>query len=156
MDKLAGTIHRSQDPDLAASAGQIVRQRESRASQQGEHESKECRELLDASLKFRCSQVRHVQTNHDLRCLAKPPTGRRARDSEVHSDGHVPGALDESSKPVVVALLRAGRGRRPGIAMPTRCDNATAHALFGGRQLFAVLCGIVRYCCRADAGGVHA
>jgi hypothetical protein len=48
--KLAGPIHRSQDPDLDASVGQtLVRQRKSRASQQGERESKECRELLDAS-----------------------------------------------------------------------------------------------------------
>ena len=45
--------------------------------------------------------------DHDLRCLAEPPTGRRARDSEVRGDGHVPGALDEISKPVVVALLKA-------------------------------------------------
>jgi hypothetical protein len=59
--KLAGTIHRSQDPDLDASVGQPrVHQRKSRASQQSERESKECCELLDASaelqhflLKFR-------------------------------------------------------------------------------------------------------
>ena len=42
---------------------------------------------------------------------AKPPARRRARDSEVGGDGHVPGALDETPKPVIVALLRAGRGR---------------------------------------------
>ena len=42
---------------------------------------------------------------------AEPPTGRRARDPESRGDGHVPGALDEIPKPVVVALLRAGRVR---------------------------------------------
>ncbi len=36
------------------------------------------------------------------------PFGRRARDAEVRGDGHVPGALDEIPKSVVVALLRAG------------------------------------------------
>ena len=43
--------------------------------------------------------------------LAEPPAGRRVTDSEVCGDGHVPGALDEIPKPVVVALLHAGRGR---------------------------------------------
>ena len=38
---------------------------------------------------------------------AQPPTRRRARDSEVRGDGHVPRALDALPKPVVVALLRA-------------------------------------------------
>jgi hypothetical protein len=37
-----------------------------------------------------------------------PPTRRRARDSEVPGDGHVPGALDEMPKPVVVALAAGG------------------------------------------------
>ena len=99
---------RRKDPDLDACVGQtLVRQRESRASQQGEGESKECRELLDASperqdflLKFRGPQVRHVEANHDLRCFAKPHTACRARDTEIRRDGHVPGALDEISKPV--------------------------------------------------------
>ena len=56
-------------------------------------------------------QVRHVQANDDRRCLPEPPTGRRARDPEIRGDGHVPSALDEMPKPVVVALLRASRGR---------------------------------------------
>ena len=119
MAHTRGPIHRSQDPDLDASVRQaLVRQRESRASQQGQRESKECRELLDASperqdfmLKFRGPQVRHVQAHHDLLWPATPPTGRRARDAEIRRDGHVPGALDEISKPMVVALLTAGRGR---------------------------------------------
>jgi hypothetical protein len=83
-----------------------------RASQQGERESKEGAERLDASpelqdflLKFRCPAIRHVQGHHDIRCLSNPPTGRRARDTKIRRDGHVPGALDEISKPVVVALL---------------------------------------------------
>jgi hypothetical protein len=40
----------------------------------------------------------------------QPATRRRARDSEVRGDGHVPGSLDKISKAVVVAL-RAGRSR---------------------------------------------
>jgi len=57
------------------------------------------------------SEVDYIQTDHDRRRRAKPPTRRRARDSEVVGDGHVAGALDEVPKPVVVALLQAGRGR---------------------------------------------
>ena len=41
------------------------------------------------------------------RCLAEPPTGRRARNPEVRGDGRVPRALHEIPKPVVVALLKA-------------------------------------------------
>ena len=114
-----GTIHGSQNPHLGASVGQtLVRQRESRASTQDEGEPKQCRELPHASpefqdflLEFRCPQVGHVQAYHDLRCLAEPPTGRRARDPEIRGDGQVPGALDEVPKPTVVTLLQAPRGR---------------------------------------------
>ena len=117
--KLARPIHGAQDPDLGASVGQtLVRQREPRASKQSQCEPKQCRELLHASPElqdflpeFRFLQVRHVQAHHDLRCLVEPPTGRRARDSEIRGDSHVPGALDEIPKPVVVALLKAPRGR---------------------------------------------
>ena len=125
-----GTIHGSQDPDLGASVRQtLVRQRESRASKQGEGEPKEGSELLHASselqdfvLEFRRPQVRHVQAHHDLRCLAESPTGRRARDSEVRGNGHVSCALDEIPKPVVVALLRAPRyfSRRVSVWSPRR------------------------------------
>jgi hypothetical protein len=119
MNRRTGPIHGSQDPDLGASVGQtLVRQRESRASTQGESEPKQCRELLHASLElqgflleFRCPQIRHVQAHHDLRCPAEPPAGRRARDPEIPGDGPVSGALDEIPKPVVVALLQAPRGR---------------------------------------------
>ncbi len=118
-NKRTGAIHSAQDPDLGASVGQtLVRQRESRASKEGEGEPKQGRELLHASpelqdflLEFRCPHVRHVQAHHDLRDLAEPPTGRRARDAEIRGDGHIPGAVDEIPKPVVVALLRASGGR---------------------------------------------
>jgi hypothetical protein len=111
--KLAGPIHRSQDRELDGSIRQtFVCQRESRASQQGERQSKECRELLHASperedflLEFWRAQVRYLQAHDDLRCHDKPPTGRRGRDAEIRRDGHVPGAFDETSKPVIVALL---------------------------------------------------
>src|ERR1700676_1245141 len=59
-------------------------------------EPKECGELLYASpelqdflVEGRRAQVRHVQAHHDLRCLAEPTTGRRARDSENRGDGHI-------------------------------------------------------------------
>jgi hypothetical protein len=95
-----------------------VRQRESRASKQSESEAKECGELLHASpelqdflVEGRRTEVRHVQAHHGLRCLADPSLGRRTRDAEIRGDRHVPGPLDEIPKPVVVATLRAGRGR---------------------------------------------
>ena len=59
---------------------------------------------------LRLSEVRNIQTDHDRWRRAQPPTRRRTRDSDVRRHGHVPGALDEIPKPVVVAL-RAGRGR---------------------------------------------
>ena len=55
-------------------------------------------------------EFRHIQTDDDRCRLAEPPTRRRARDSQVRRHSHVPGALDEIPKPVVVALLRAGDG----------------------------------------------
>jgi len=117
--KVTGTIHGPQDPDFVASVGQtLVRQGESGASKQGESEPKECRELLHASpelqdflLKFQGLQVRYVHAYREPRCLAEPATGRRARNPEIRGDGHVPGAVDEIPKPVVVALLRAPRSR---------------------------------------------
>jgi hypothetical protein len=42
---------------------------------------------------------------------AEPPTRRRARNAEIRRDGQVPGASDEILSPMVVALLRPGRGR---------------------------------------------
>jgi hypothetical protein len=61
----------------------------------------------DLLSELRVSEVRNIQRDHDRRRRAKPPTRRRARDSEVGGDGHVPGALDEIPKAVVVALLRS-------------------------------------------------
>jgi len=39
------------------------------------------------------------------------PNVSATRHAEIRRDGHVPGAVDEMPKPVVVALLRAGRDR---------------------------------------------
>jgi hypothetical protein len=104
--KLTGPIHSSQDSNLRASIGQtLVGQRESRAAKQGESEPKERRQLPHASperhdllLEFGCPQVRHVQGDDDLRGLAEPATGRRARNPEIHGDGHVRGAADETRR----------------------------------------------------------
>ena len=43
---------------------------------------------------------------HSRRRRAQPAAPRRARNAEVGGDGHVPGAVNEIPKPVVVALLR--------------------------------------------------
>ena len=115
----AGLIDGAQDPPLGASVGQsLARQRESRGLQQGQHEAEQRRELLDASPQlqdllpeFRLREVRHIQTDHDRRHRAEPPTRGRARDAEIRGDGHVAGAADEVPQPMVIAPLRAGRGR---------------------------------------------
>jgi hypothetical protein len=112
-------LDRSQNPDFGAAVGQpVMRQREFRASKQSERKPKECRELPHASPKLQnflfelpCASVRHVQADHDVWCLAEPPTGRRGRDAEIRGDGDVPGALDDIPEPVVVPPLMASCGR---------------------------------------------
>jgi hypothetical protein len=56
---------------------------------------------------FRLREFRHTQTDNDRRHRAEASARGRAKDAEILGDGHVPGALDEIPKPVVVAL----RGR---------------------------------------------
>ena len=63
--------------------------------------------LQDLLPEFLLREVRHLQTDHDRRHRAEPPSRRRARDTEIHSDGQVPGALDKIPEPMVIALLRA-------------------------------------------------
>ena len=117
--KHTGAIHCSQNSGFIASVGQaFVRQRESRASKQRDSQAKEGGELLHAPpelqdflFELRCVPVRHVQADHDLLRRLQPPTGRRARDAEIRGDGHVPRALDEIPKAVVVPALMACRGR---------------------------------------------
>jgi hypothetical protein len=113
----------------------LVRQRESRASKQGEGEPKQCRELLHASPElqdflpeFRCPQVHHIQAHHDLRCLGEPPTGRRVWNPKVRGDGRVPCALHEIPKPVVVALLKASHSDDH---RPVRSRRSTTRGQYG-------------------------
>jgi hypothetical protein len=116
---LAGPIHGAQDPRLGASVRETLpRETKPGGAEQGQREPEERRELPDASPQFqdflaelRFSEVHNIETDHDRRCSAQPATRRRARDSEVRGDGHVAGALDEISKAVVIALLRARRSR---------------------------------------------
>ena len=115
-EQTLGTIHGAQNPSLGASVGQtLVR-----------HVNPELRSRARASrsravsffTRRRSSRTSwwssdalrsvNVQAHHDLRDPGEPPTGCRARDSEIRGDGHVLGALDEIPKPVVVPLLRGG------------------------------------------------
>jgi hypothetical protein len=68
-------------------------------------------ELEDLPSKVRLTEVRHVHTDDAPRRRTEPPTGRRARNPEIPGDGRVPGVVDQIPKPVVIAPLRAGRGR---------------------------------------------
>ena len=70
-------------------------------------------QLQDFLPEFRLRKVRHLQTDHDGRRRAEPSTRRRARHPDTSCEGQVPGALDEIAEPMVVALLRAERGRHP-------------------------------------------
>ena len=58
-------------------------------------------------------ELRQVQADDDSWRRAEPPTRRRAVDPEVGGDGQVPCASDEIPEPMVIALLRARRGRYP-------------------------------------------
>src|SRR5262245_27040534 len=115
--KRARTIDGLQDPEFGASIGQtLVRQRESGGAKEGEGEPKQCGQLLHASaelqdflLELQCLQIRDIETHHDRLSVAKPTTRRGARHAEIRGDGHVPGALDEIPKPVIVAPLTAAR-----------------------------------------------
>ena len=71
------------------------------------------RRSFDLLPEFLLREIRHLQTDHDRRRGAEPPSRRRARDPEIRGDGQVPGALDKIPEPMVIALLRAGRGRHP-------------------------------------------
>jgi hypothetical protein len=68
-------------------------------------------QLQDLLSELWLCEVGTIQTDHRRRRRAQPPTRRRARDAEIRGEGHVPGAVDEMPKAVVVALLRAGGGR---------------------------------------------
>ncbi len=74
-------------------------------SSQGQREAEQRRELMDASpqlqdllSELRLSEVRTIQTDHDRRCLAQPPPCRRARDSEIGGNAHVPGAFGRDAE----------------------------------------------------------
>ena len=114
-----GPVHGAQDSPLGLSVRQTrTCELESGGVYQGERQAEQRRELLDASAQlqdllpeFRLRETRHLQTDHDCRRGPKPPSRRRARDAESRRDGHVSGALDKISEPIVIALLRAGHGR---------------------------------------------
>jgi len=108
-----------QNPQLVVTIGQsLARQREAGGAQQDQCEPEQGRKFLDASSEledflseFQLGQVRHVQADHRGRRRAEPPPCRRPRNAAISGDGQVPGALNELAQPVVVALLRARRGR---------------------------------------------
>jgi hypothetical protein len=119
---------------LGASVRQTLSGTTRGGAEQGQREPKQRRELLDASpqlqhllSEFRLREVRDIQTDHDRRRRTQPATRRGARDAEVRGDGHVPGAVDEMPKAVVVALLRAGRGRHGPVssAVSSRRSNSS-------------------------------
>ena len=59
---------------------------------------------------FGLREVGPLQSDHDRRRRAAPPTHCRARDTEIRGDGQVPSALDKIPEPMVIALRRAGGG----------------------------------------------
>jgi hypothetical protein len=129
-DAGAGLIDGPQDPQFVGTLGQsLACQPEARDAQQDESEPEQRREFLDALSEFEdllaefpLGQVRHSQTDHHGRRGAEPPPRRRPRNAEISGDGEIPGALDELAQPMVVALLRTGRG------------HGTDHRLLGHRR----------------------
>ena len=57
------------------------------------------------------AEVRNIERDHNRLRRAKPPARRGPRNAQVRRDGDVPGALDEISEVVIVALLGAAGGR---------------------------------------------
>ena len=123
---------------FGASVGQTRASTRIPSLQQGERESKECSELLTRRRSSRTScwspgAFRCVTSGSPRLWVPSRSThGRRARDPEIRCDGHVPGALDEISKPVVVTLLRAGRDRhaddhRPSLTPAQLLRKSRAH-----------------------------
>ena len=107
-----------QDPQLGASVRQ-TRSCEAKpgGSEYGQREPEQRPELLDPSSELQhflpelgLREFRTIQADHDRPRRAQPTTRRRARDSAIRSDGHIPGALNEMPKAVIVAALQAGRG----------------------------------------------
>lgn len=112
-------VHGAQESQLGVSVRQtLTGERESGGVSQGERQPEPCRELLDASPQrptllpaFLLREVRQLQSDHDRRRRAEPPSRRRARATEIRGDGQVPGAWDKIPEPRVIAWLRAGGGR---------------------------------------------
>jgi hypothetical protein len=114
---LVGPIHGSQDPNLGASVRQTLScEAKPGGAEQGQREPESAASFWTRRRSFKTScrssgSVRSATSRQTTTVGAAPPTRRRARDPEVRGDGHVPRALGEIPKPVIVALLRASRGR---------------------------------------------
>ena len=61
----------------------------------------------------------------------RPTHGPSSEGPEIGGDDHVPGALDEIPKPVVVALLRARRGRH-GMIIGRSLTPLNSSRMIGG------------------------
>jgi len=117
-DACTGLIDGIHDPLLVTAIGQsLACQREVGDAQECQCETEQCREFLDTSAKFQdlfselqLGQVRHVHADHHGRQGAKPSPGRRPRNATIGGDRRIPGALNEFAEPMVIALLRTGRG----------------------------------------------
>ena len=69
----------------------------------------------DRLSELRLGEVRHIQTDHDRRRRAEPPTRGRATDAEIRGDGDVAGAADEIPQPVVITLLQGESDSSQGV-----------------------------------------
>ena len=106
------------DSWLVTAIGQsLACQREVGDAQECQCETEQCREFLDTSSKcqdllpkLQLGEVRHVHGDHHGRQGAKPSPGRRPRNATIGGDRRIPGALNEFAEPMVIALLRTGRG----------------------------------------------
>jgi hypothetical protein len=89
-------------------------------AQEGEHELKQRSQLLDPSsehqdflAEFQLRQISHIEAHDGGRDCAEPSSSGRPRDAASGGNGQVAGVLNEFAQPVVVALLRTGRGHTP-------------------------------------------
>jgi hypothetical protein len=137
-----------QDPALGASVGQtLVRQLESRASEQSEREASRTVSLFTRRRSSRTScwssDALRTVTSRVTTTFGAQPSHPRAVERggpEIRGDGHAPGALDEIPKTVVVAPLR-----RAAVVMGIRqgCREATSNpGLLWRQQGTMKLCSV--------------
>ena len=83
--------------------------------------------LAEVGAQFERTAGYRLDVSSDLSSgFAEPPSRRRARDTQICGDGEISGALHQIPKPMVIPLLRAGRGRHADESSAIRSRRSNA------------------------------